>query len=274
MLRRRRRELHFVPDAPPDLQKDAPVNAETIAHLSAVNRRFYDERADEFNQTRERAWRGWDELFDKYSSSVSSSPDVLDVGCGNGRFARFLHQRRQEPFTYVGIDASALGIEHARNRLDELKNVHLYEHDFIMEAIPTPPSLESQQFDFIVVFGVLHHVPSSHRRHQLLASLAQRLAPGGVLTYTVWRFDRFERFTKKLVPWDELAAQMPALDLEQLEHGDHIMTWGSTEPAFRYCHAMSDAEAEELETALPLTALPSFLGDDELNRYHILTKPK
>ena len=34
------------------------LNEATIRALNAINRRFYDERADEFNQTRERAWRG------------------------------------------------------------------------------------------------------------------------------------------------------------------------------------------------------------------------
>ncbi len=248
------------------------MNAATIAELNAVNRRFYDERADEFDQTRERAWRGWDEFFERYGSQVPSSPNVLDLGCGNGRFARFLRQQQEEPFAYFGVDASALGIEHARKRLGELPDVHLLEHDFVVEADPVPPSLESERFELIVVFGVLHHVPGRERRRQLLTSLAKRLAPGGMLAYTVWRFERFERFTRKLVPWDEFLATVPGTDQEQLEPGDHIMTWGATEPAFRYCHAMSDEEAKELERGLPLTALQSFLGDEDLNTYYVLVR--
>lgn len=247
------------------------MNAATVARLNAINRRFYDERADEFNQTRERAWRGWDELFDRYGSNVRPSPDVLDVGCGNGRFARFLGKRLQEPFAYLGVDASALGIEHARMRIGEAPRVRLIEHDFVVAARPCPPSIESERFDLIVVFGVLHHVPGRQRRQILLTYLAQRLAPGGMLAYTVWRFDRFERFTRKLVSWDAFLDR-EGIDAAELEPGDHIMSWGATEPAFRYCHAMSDEEAEALEQALPLTPLPSFLGDEELNRYYVFVK--
>lgn len=246
------------------------MNAETIRKLNAINRRFYDERADEFDQTRERAWRGWDELFDRYGSRIARSPRVLDVGCGNGRFARFLRQRRDEPFDYCGVDASPLGIEHARRRIGALPGVRLFQHDFVVEPEPVPPALESERFDLVVVFGVLHHVPGREHRQHFLSSLARFLVPGGMLAYTVWRFDRFERFTRKLVPWDDYVRSAPGIDRDELEPGDYIMTWGASEPAYRYCHAMSDEEAKTLESALPLTPLPSFLGDDELNAYYVL----
>ncbi|GMR24695.1 MAG: hypothetical protein BMS9Abin37_3279 [Acidobacteriota bacterium] len=243
------------------------MNEATIRSLNAINRRFYDERADEFNQTRERAWRGWMELFDRYRVWVPRSPRVLDIGCGNGRFARFLRQRLAEPFTYFGVDASKLGLEHAAKRLDDIPDVHLVEHDFIVESEPLPASLASAHFDLIVLFGVVHHIPGGVHRTRLLTHLARHLAPGGLFAYTVWRFDRFERFTRKLVPWDEFP-----VDEFELEPGDHIMTWGDTEPAYRYCHAMTDEDAEILERRIPLEALASFLGDDDLNRYYVLVK--
>ena len=243
------------------------MNEATIRSLNAINRRFYDERADEFNQTRERAWRGWNELFDRYGARVPPSPRILDVGCGNGRFARFLRQRLAESFTYFGIDASKLGLEHAEKRFVDMPDVHLVEHDFIVEPEPLPASLASEHFDLIVLFGVVHHIPGREHRAALLTRLARHLAPGGLFAYTVWRFDRFERFTRKLVPWDEFP-----VDKHDLEPGDHIMTWGDAEPAHRYCHAMTDEEAETLEPTLPLDALASFSGDDDLNRYYVLVK--
>jgi hypothetical protein len=88
-----------------------------------------------------------------------------------------------------------------------------------------------------------------------------------LFAYTVWRFDRFERFRRKLVPWDKFP-----VDQRELEPGDHIMTWGDADPAYRYCHAMSNEEAETLERAIPLEALPSFSGDNDLNGYYVLVK--
>ncbi len=62
------------------------------------------------------------------------------------------------------------------------------------------------------------------------------------------------------------------MEEHELEPGDHLMSWGDASPAHRYCHAMTDEEAETLERTLPLEALASFSGDDDLNRYYVLMK--
>ena len=245
------------------------MNEETVRKLNAINRRFYAERADEFNQTRERAWRGWDVLFDRIGSRLKAPPRVLDLGCGNGRFARFMTQRGVR-FTYVGVDASTLALEHARPRLAALDAVELYEHDFITGPELLPDALASATFDLVVLFGVLHHVPGRAQRSRLLTKVAKRVASGGTLAYTTWRFDQFPRFVKKLVAWEDyLGVSSEALDLGELEPGDHIMTWG-VPAAYRYCHAASKEESETLRRELPLRWVESFLGDDDLNRYDLL----
>ena len=176
------------------------------------------------------------------------------------RFARFLAQRGVR-FTYVGVDASALALEHARPRLAELEAVELYEHDFVTGSEPLPDALASARFDLVILFGVLHHVPGRALRSRLLTKIAKRVASGGVMAYTTWRFDQFPRFVKKLVPWeDHLGVSLEALDLGELEPGDHIMTWGAP-AAYRYCHAASEEESETLHRELPLRWVESFLGD-------------
>ncbi len=245
------------------------MNEETVRKLNAINRRFYAERADEFNQTRERAWRGWDVLFDRIGSRLKAQPRVLDLGCGNGRFARFMAQRGMR-FTYVGVDASGLALEHARPRLAELDAVELYKHDFITGPELLPDALASATFDLVVLFGVLHHVPGGARRLKLLTEVSARVASRGVLVYTAWRFDQFPRFVKKLVHWEDyLGVSSETLDPGEFELGDHIMTWG-VPAAYRYCHAASEEESEALSRELPLRWVESFLGDDDLNRYDVL----
>src|ERR1700741_2300315 len=63
------------------------MDAKTINYLNNINRNFYATVADDFDQTRATAWPGWQRLLPYLSMPLS----VLDVGCGNARFARFLH---------------------------------------------------------------------------------------------------------------------------------------------------------------------------------------
>lgn len=247
------------------------LNDETVAALAAVNRRFYRERASEFNATRERPWSGWSELFDRIGPELPERPSVLDVGCGNGRFARFLERVLPHGFTYCGVDESALGLSLARERLPAGDDVVLYEHDFITSEHSLPATLKERTFDLVVLFGVVHHVPGSDRRATLLKSLSRHVAARGLLAYTLWRFDRHERFVRKLVPWsDFLERSGVPIDVSELEPGDHIMTWGSDGPGYRYCHAISDEEAETLARSIPLARVAAFDARDEPNTYYVL----
>jgi tRNA (uracil-5-)-methyltransferase TRM9 len=241
------------------------MNRETRRTLNGINRRFYRERASEFSQTRERPWRGWEELQKRCFDRLPGAMRVLDVGCGNGRFARFLGERAA---LYVGLDQSPLALAEARRRVGEGERHRFVEHDFVTAEHPLPPTLADERFDLIVLFGVLHHVPGRGHRRELLAALAERLAPDGLLVFTVWKFDKVERFRKKLVPWPEFldAAELD-LDTGELEPGDHIMTWGGDPPTHRYCHAMSEEELASLIESLPLDRVAVFDGDDHLNRY-------
>jgi len=249
------------------------LNPETRARLNAINQRFYQERADEFDRTRERPWPGWEDLFDRYEHHIAKPPRILDIGCGNGRFARFVHDRTRWSFSYVGVDASALALEHARRRLAHLSDVLLLEHDVLAEPAPVPESLDAREFDLIVLFGVIHHVPGASARSALLDALSHRLAEGGMIAYSVWRFDRFERFRRKLVPWNAFREETGVvIDADELEPGDSIMTWGEPSPAYRYCHATSDDEAARIVAELPLTPLPEFLGDGDKNGYYALLR--
>jgi SAM-dependent methyltransferase len=241
------------------------MNRETQRALNEINRRFYRERASEFSATRERPWRGWEELAERCFGRLPPSARVLDVGCGNGRFARYMAKRAA---CYVGLDQSPLALAEARRRVGESDTRRFVEHDFVTENQPVPSRLQTERFDLVVLFGVMHHVPGGERRRKLLASLAGHLAPEGLLAFTVWKFEGVARFEKKLVPWPEfLQATGLNLDTRELEPGDHIMTWGGEPPTYRYCHAMNDEELDGLIESLPLEAVEIFDGDDGLNRY-------
>jgi SAM-dependent methyltransferase len=245
------------------------LRKETVEALRAVNRRFYRERASEFNRTRERPWSGWGEILARAGALLPEHQRVLDVGCGNGRFARFLEKRLGKTFDYCGVDESPLGLAEARNRLPARANLAFVEADF-HEA----PFSEGE-FDLIVLFGVLHHVPGRENRLGLLTRLSARLAPGGLLAFSLWRFDRYPRFQKKIVPWNEFLSRTGIeIDFSDLEPGDHILTWGGAPPAFRFCHAMSEVEEEDIARFLPLDLVSRFDAGAEPNRYYLFRYPQ
>lgn len=242
------------------------MRKETVEALLAVNRRFYRERASEFSRSRERPWSGWGEVLERAGALLPERPRVLDVGCGNGRFARFLEESLGRPFDYCGIDESPLGLAEARRRLPALVFV---ERDFLQEPLP------EGGFDLVALFGVLHHVPGRENRLRLLTRLSAVLSPGGLLLFSLWMFDRYRRFQRKIVPWDEFLARAGIdLDVADLEPGDRILTWGGDSPAYRFCHAMSDEEEADLARSLPLDLVARLDAGAEPNRYYVFRCPK
>ena len=145
-------------------------------------------------------------------------------------------------------------------------------HDFVADALE--PALGTERFHAILLLGVLHHVPGRATRRRLLAECAQRLAPGGVLVLTLWRFEHLERLRKRLVAWQDLPDRGgPALGLAELEPGDHLLPFGPGDGALRYCHALSDDESSDLLASVPLERVDSWLADGEtgeLNRWLVL----
>jgi tRNA (uracil-5-)-methyltransferase TRM9 len=248
---------------------------ETTAHaLNAINLAFYRECAADFSAAREFPWPGWERLASRLDerAEAGAALRVLDVGCGNGRFAGFLaerlaaHRRRLE---YSGVDASAPLLVRARARDLPNADACFYELDFVK----TPTRLPRGPFDAVVLLGVLHGVPSRARRRALVEAAAQRVARGGLLALTCWRFAEFARFRRRLVSWETYnRAAVQPVDPDQLESGDHLMPWGKGQHIVRYCHATDESELEALVRGLPLVRVDNYLEDGrsgDLNRYAV-----
>lgn len=201
---------------------------------------------------------------------------MLDVGCGNGRFATFLREHLDKPFRYVGIEPSPAALEHARKNLTEMPSATLIERD--VTAYPDErvvPAAVPADFSLIALFGLLHHVPGYETRRSLLTELAGYLGRDGVLVFSVWRFGLFERFRKKIVPWKEfLGESAHPIDAGDLEPGDYILSWGD-DSAYRYCHFADSEETSRLVSSLRLECVTVFAADghtNDLNQYVVLRK--
>lgn len=246
----------------------------TADALRALNRRFYEERAEEFSASRNAPWPGWLRLLPRLRALCDEARPlcVLDAGCGNGRFAHFLaEQLPGEPIDYHGVDASAALLEIAgRHPLPGLTTRWL-QIDFTEARVALP----SGPFGCITLFGVLHEVPGYQRRRELIAQLAERLREGGLLVLARWRVGELPRLRERFLPWDAFHTHCAQpLDPRQLEAGDHLLPWGEGRFA-RYVHAVEREELSEATRALPLTLLEEYLEDGrerQLNHYTIFRR--
>jgi SAM-dependent methyltransferase len=122
-------------------------------------------------------------LFETYFSvfpwaSLPPSAVGFDLGCGSGRWARFVAPR-------VGrlhcIDPSSVALEVARRNLKEFSNCDF--HCSSVEAIPLPDN----SADFGYSLGVLHHIPDTQKG---IAECVRKLKPGApFLVYLYYAFD-------------------------------------------------------------------------------------
>lgn len=256
----------------------------TRSQLLALSEAFYRAHAKAFDASRgHQPWPGWQRLLeslppvDAAVDSREEQLDVLDIGCGNARLARFLHDAGFR-LNYIGVDANEALLASARARLrPELSDrCRLELQDFLLP--PHPGSgLPRGPFDLVAVMGVLHHVPGRDWRLALLRAAADRLARGGILALAAWQFADRERFVRRTVDWRtaELVLDQP-IDPDRLEAGDRLLRFGDNDAMPpRYCHQVADLEFEGWPEELGLEPLADFHADGaegNLNRYWILRR--
>ncbi len=156
---------------------------------------------------------------------------LLDVGCGNGRFAGAL------PATvhYVGVDISAGLLGCATPRAGaRLLQLDLMNAAWVLRM--------RRRFPAIVCFAVLHHVPGARRRLRLLRGF---LRPGGVCVLSVWQFVHAPRLRRKICDW-----QQAGIAATQVDAQDYLLDWqrGGSGSGLRYAHQFSLPELEQLCT--------------------------
>jgi SAM-dependent methyltransferase len=253
------------------------MKPETITALNRINRSFYDRHGYSFSSTRRKPWPGWTRLAERvrrlqHAGLEHGRHSILDIGCGNGRFGRFLGEQIGS-FDYLGVDASLGLLAEARSlRSPKGAQAASFTADLIEAELPLQPS---RSFTLVALFGFLHHVPSHEGRRDLLRATADRLRPGGLLAVSFWQFGSEERFERRRVPWEAHNRQSEVLvDTADLEAGDVLLAWGEG-GAYRYCHFVEPEEADRLAAATGLEPVDSYRADGrtgDLNLYHVFQR--
>jgi SAM-dependent methyltransferase len=249
------------------------VNDATALALNALNLALYRDRAAEWDAVRTRPWRGFARVAAELARLPFAPLRVLDVGCGNGRLGRALHESlgaRREALAYTGVDASAPLLERARRGAPQ--GARFVQADFV--ATPAQAALPAGSFELVALFGVLHVVPGHARRGALIRAAAARTAPGALLALSRWRFDACETRRTRIVPWKRYDAQAATpIDPRQLEPGDHLLSFGA-HGALRYGHAIDATELEALLGGLPFEPLADWCDDgrDARENHYVLLR--
>ena len=105
-------------------------------------------------------------------------PDVLDVGCGYGRWARAL----------AGTYHSYTGVDPVGRRIQRAQQVYVSGVTQFQTVPETGKWSLGRKFDVILFAAVLQHLPSRVCR-ALLTTAGEHLAPGGVILLVEWGMD-------------------------------------------------------------------------------------
>lgn len=174
----------------------------------------YNEIAEDFSKTRRALWPG----VTQFLSSVPPGSQILDVGCGNGKYLSF----RASDCIIHACDTCAPLIKIAQEK---------HPHANIIKADGTSLPYKDSSFDAIISIAVLHHLPLPEQRALFVKELLRVLRPGGQLLLTVWATE----------------AQKPSWT--PLGNNDYIVPWnyqknkkGDTHERFYHLYTREEAQ--------------------------------
>lgn len=268
---------------------------ETVRRLNALTSDFYAREAASFSATRLAPWHGWEKAWGIIAThdpvlatlarvdgahegelpSVTEPLAVLDLGCGNLRFERFLAKRVAGPVRVVATDncpdlsSPAIGTlpaaasrargkcpGPARAKKEDAPGREASPFDGVaveFRALDIVEALLDGTFadrlphgtcDLAVAFGLMHHLPTFALRARLIEGLLGSLRPGGFAILSFWQLLNDPRLAAKAVT--TTAEGRAALRLPAFRENDFLLGWQHAEGVYRFCHHTPEAEIDAL----------------------------
>lgn len=229
---------------------------------------LYSDYAQEFARTRQNPWHGWTRVLELLET-LKAHPTfrnrtlrILDLGCGNGRFAKYLLANRVE-CTYVGLDKSERLLTIAQGQTANPK-FSFKQADL---SNSTWETTLTHTFDLVVAFGIMHHIAPFDARARLMQTTLNLLTEDGIFVVAFWRFGELKRYDTKKVHTDINKGT-------KYFENDFILKFNGK--AERFCHFVTDQELSDLEAELAFSEVPGFVDDGRArneNLYRIYQKP-
>ena len=241
----------------------------TAEILDRATRGFYETCASSFSESRQEPWPGWERLLRHVPHEGHMS--VLDVGCGNMRFERFLAGG------LPGCDLSFYAVDRCVELAQDAPgDVEFIEADVGADA--ESALTEIPDCDLCVSFALLHHLPKPESREMLLRALLAKVSPGGVACVSFWQFAKSRKLMEKSLYATERGCRELGVVLDA-GIGDFLLGWQGREGVYRYCHSFGDAEVVEMcEKAARATGcriIDEYSADGrtgDLNRYVVFRR--
>lgn len=228
------------------------MDSATAARLIQLNKDFYTRFGDSFSATRHRIQPGARRVLDMLKGDES----ILDLGCGNGEFARELAKRGHRG-TYLGADFSLPLLREAESQPDGF-SAKFVEVDLTELSVNSNQLSVTDHWSLITAFAVLHHVPSTELRLDILRTVRQLIKPDGLFIHSNWQFLNSEKLKGRIKAWEGVSI-LPS----EVDAGDYLLDWRSGGEGIRYVHHFTEYELNELADAAGFQVVETFSSDGE-----------
>lgn len=165
-------------------------------------RKGYDIISRSFCHTRNYLWREMEPIKD-----IVKEGNVLDLGCGNGRFYELFADNPK--ISYTGVDFSEKLIDFANSRYVK-KDFKSKRGDLPEQRGPTPKfeladitkyPIRPNHYALIALIASYHHIPERKVRLKLLRDVHNGLVKEGVVIVTIWNLWSNKTMKKVIQSW-------------------------------------------------------------------------
>ena len=225
------------------------MNSTVANRLLTINREFYHHFGDQFSATRQRLQPGVRKILE----TIQEDDSVLDLGCGNGNFLREIYERGHNA-RLLGMDFSLPLLRNAESNA----GVEYHEVDLSKLSDLSAQLLIPDSWSVITAFAVMHHIPSTEMRLNVLRTVRKLMKENGKFILSNWQFLNSPKLRSRIQSWDRVGICKGDLD-----EGDYLLDWRSGGEGLRYAHHFSTEELSRLADQAGMHVIDSFLSDGD-----------